>query len=103
MFAPAKNTSIMESIKDYIRMLFSIDRDRVRFLSPYEKVAYTESLRKRIKWGVFGFLGMIASGMVLYQRSKLISFLLKMLTNRYWNRRISKLSLFFSYFLEAKL
>jgi hypothetical protein len=53
---PVNQTSIVESVKGYLRMLFSIDRDRVRFLSPAEKVAYTESLRKRIKWGVFGFL-----------------------------------------------
>jgi len=65
---PPTGNNIIDSFKQYLKTLFSIDRSRIEAMSPAEKAVYRDSLRRRLKYGFFGFLGVIASGMTLYQR-----------------------------------
>lgn len=69
------SSSLLELSKEYFRKVFSgewlkPDTSKLALLTPQERIQQREFLRKRIKWMIWGFMGMVAFGVPLFNRCK---------------------------------
>ncbi|KAF0980982.1 hypothetical protein FDP41_012770 [Naegleria fowleri] len=67
------SSSLLELSKEYFRKVFSgewlkPDTSKLALLTPQERIQQREFLRKRIKWMIWGFMGMVAFGVPLFNR-----------------------------------